>query len=565
MQKLKLKTILLWLVAALATLLSVLGCGGGSSSSGAASLDLFITDDLTPDYTGVWVKVYKGSLGKADGSSTIVFESAEGLPVNLRQLNDGTARFLLLAPGRVPEGTYDKVEVILDKTVTLVATGSGATTTANFPNTYDTTDGKSRISLTLDPNLTVPGPNRLVIDFDLKNWTVTGGVVTPVVKRHDGSGLDDPSRHEKFEFKGVIADLSGPTPPQTFVLRLRNGGTITVETNTETDIFIEGGATTGGNLVNGLKAEVYGSFDPATRRVVARVVKAEVGDEDDDEREEAKIVGPAFDPNLSVGTFKIRPRIIRGAVPKGDVVDVATMSTTKFKGRRGATLTKDQFFAAFENVGSEPVVQVEGVYNAETNTITAKSCHIESDAGMGDAEAKGETAEPNAALKKFKLFVFEANGFSFGSEAITVQATENARYFGVNDQSISAAAFFEALAAGSKKVEVEGGFRDGVFYAGKLELEGEDDSTAEAKGHTVQPNAELGTFKLEVTESEGFTRPEGKLPVALLEGARITNKRGEEITKAQFFAILGERSQIVKAEGSFVDGVLKATKVRILD
>lgn len=563
MQKLKLKTILLWLVAIMATLLSVLGCGGGSSSSGTASLDLFITDDLTPDYTGVWVKLYKGSLGKADGSSTTVFESAEGLPVNLRQLNDGTARFLLLAPGRVPEGTYDKVEVILDKTVTLVATGSGATTTANFPNTYDTTDGKSRISLTLDPNLTVPGPNRLVIDFDLKNWTVTGGVVTPVVKRHDGSGLDDPSRHEKFEFKGVIGDLSGSLPPQTFTLRLRTGGSITVETTVETDIFIEGGATAGGNLANGLKAEVYGTFDPASRRLVARVVKAEVEDEDD--RDEAKIVGPGFDTNPTGGTFSIRPRFIRGAVPKGDVVNVATTETTKFKGRRGATLTKDQFFAAFVNVGSEPVVQVEGIYNAETNTITAKSCHIESDAGRGDAEAEGESAEPNAQLRKFKLFVFEANGFDFGSEAINVQAVEDAKYYGVNDQLISATAFFEALAAGSKKVEIKGGFRDGVFYAGKLELEGEDDSSAEAKGQTVQPNAELGTFKLEVTESEGFTRPEGKLPVEILAGARITNKRGEEITKADLFTKISEQSQLVKAEGTFVDGVLKAVKIRVLD
>lgn len=563
MQKLKLKTILLWLVAAMATLLSVLGCGGGSSSSGTATLDLFITDDLTPDYTGVWVKVYKGSLGKADGSFTTVFESAEGLPVNLRQLNDGTARFLLLAPGRVPEGTYDKVEVILDKTVTLVATGSGTTTSANFPDTYDTTDGKSRIGLTLDPNLTVPGPNRLVIDFDLKNWTVTGGVVTPVVKRHDGSGLDDPSRHEKFEFKGIIADLSASLPPQTFALRLRTGGTITVETTVVTDIFIEGGATAGGNLANGLKAEVYGSFDPATRRLVARVVKAEVEDQDD--RDEAKIVGPGFEPNAGDGSFKIRPRFIRGAVPRGDVVNVATTSGTKFKGRRGTTLTKDQFFAAFVNVGSEPVVQVEGIYTPETNTITAKSCHIESDAGMGDAEAEGETAEPNAQMKKFKLFVFEASGFDFGSEAITVQAVDGAKYYGVNDQLISATAFFEALAAGSKKVEVKGGFRDGVFYAGKLELEGEDDSSAEAKGQTVQPNAELGTFKLEVTESEGFTRPEGKLPVQILEGARITNRRGEEMTKAAFFEALGERSRFVKAEGSFVDGVLKAIKVRWLE
>jgi hypothetical protein len=547
----------------MATLLSVLGCGGGSSSSGTATLDLFITDDLTPDYTGVWVKVYKGSLGKADGSSTTVFESSEGLPVNLRQLNDGTARFLLLAPGPVPEGTYDKVEVILDKTVTLVATGSGTTTTANFPDTYDTTDGKSRIGLTLDPNLTVPGPNRLVIDFDLKNWTVTGGVVTPVVKRHDGSGLDDPSRHEKFEFKGIIADLSGLLPPQTFALRLRTGGKITVETTVETDIFIEGGATAGGNLANGLKAEVYGSFDPATRRLVARVVKAEVEDEDD--RDEAKIVGPGFEPNVGDGSFKIRPRFIRGAVPRGDVVNVATTSGTKFKGRRGATLTKGQFFAAFVNVGSEPIVQVEGIYTPETNTITAKSCHIESDAGMGDAEAEGETAEPNAQLKKFKLFVFKASGFDFGSEAITVQAVDGAKYYGVNDQLISATAFFEALAAGSKKVEVKGGFRDGVFYAGKLELEGEDDSSAEAKGQTVQPNAELGTFKLEVTESEGFTRPEGKLSVQILEGARITNRRGEEMTKAAFFEALGERSRFVKAEGSFVDGVLKAIKVRWLE
>ena len=456
-------------VLALGALIGAQGCGGSSSGSGGTgNFQLFLTDDLHAGYSGVWVKVYKAQVKNSAGVSTTLFESTTGTTINLRQLNDGASRFLLLAPGVLPDGTYNKIEFVLDKSVTLVASPSGVSSTGSFPASLDdSTVGRSKLEINLSPALVVPGATRVCIDFDLRNWTFVSGVVTPVLGVHPGTGLDDSSRHERFEFKGLIRDLSGVAPTQTFILGLRTGGSVAVSTDVNTSIVGDGASALG----NGLKAEVYGDYNPTTKTVAARVIKLESEFED-----EAKAIGPALNVVELSNTFDVNPKFTRGFAPQGEKVGVVTNpATTRFRGNHGTTLTSAQFYAAVVAAGANAIVEVEGTYNSATHSIAAKSVHIENESELGGDEAKGSSSEPNLGAKTFKITVSEHEGFDVPEGGIiNVKVTPATRFRNANGSEMSLAGFYEVLAGGSRIVKVEGIFRDGVFNAGKAEFRNTD-------------------------------------------------------------------------------------------
>ena len=456
-------------VLALGALIGAQGCGGSSSGSGGTgNFQLFLTDDLHAGYSGVWVKVYKAQIKNSAGASTTLFDSVAGTTINLRQLNDGASRFLLLAPGTLPDGTYNKIEFVLDKAVTLVATPSGTSTNGNFAAALDdSTAGRSKLEINLSPALVVPGATRVCIDFDLRNWTFVGGIVTPVLGVHPGTGLDDSSRHERFEFKGLIRDLSGLAPTQTFILGLRTGGSVAVSTDANTSIVGDGASALG----NGLKAEVYGDFNPTTKTVAARVIKLESEFED-----EAKAIGRALNVVELSNSFDVNPKFTRGFAPQGEKVGVVTNpATTRFRGNHGTTLTSAQFYAAVVAAGANAIVEVEGTYSSGTNSITAKSVHIENESELGGDEAKGASSEPNIDAKTFKITVSEHEGFDVpGGGIINIKVTPGTRFRNVNGSEMTLAGFYEVLAGGSRNVKVEGIFRDGVFNAGKAQFRNSD-------------------------------------------------------------------------------------------
>jgi hypothetical protein len=441
----------------------MLGCGGSGGGGGSSTFQLFVTDDLHPGYSGVWVKIFKANLKDASGASVQVFNSTDGLTVNLRDLHDGAARFLLLAPGQVPDGTYNKVVFELDKSVTLVAKPSGAVSTANFPNSLDSTVvGHSDLSVDLSPTLIVPGAPRLVIDFDLKNWIVAGGVITPVLNHHNGNGLDDPDRHHRFEFKGFISNLAGVAPNQTFSLALRNGGTVSVSTDDTTQIIGDANVNT---LSNGLRVEVYGAFNPLTGKIAAKIVRAE-SDFDDDQKAIGFISNPSF-ANLN---FELAPSFTRGFVPQGEKIIVQTNGSTRYRGRHGSTLTATQFYDALVASGPNVLVEAEGIYNSGSNTMTAKSVHFESESDMGEDEGKGTTSSPNSEAGTFSVSLTEFEGFSPPGGLLPVIVSPNAEFRGSNGNSITKSAFFEIITSGSKTVDFKGAYANNIFTASRVRL-----------------------------------------------------------------------------------------------
>lgn len=444
-----------------ALLAVIFGCGGGGGSSSA--MDMFITDGPIDGYNHVWVKVFKAEIYNTSGESTTIFESTDGLTVDLRALNDGAARFLLLAPCRIPDGTYNKVEFTLDKGVTMVDT-SGGSLDVSFPAGLDVPTGKSKLELNLTPPITLPGSPNLVVDFDLSTWDLTGSVLTPNLKVHTGTGLGDINRHEKFEFHGIVGGLSGVSPDQQFSLSLRTGGEVGVNTDSSTAILFHDGITA---LGNGNKVEVYGIFDPTTKRINAKIIKVE-GTFD----QQPKAIGNAHHSDVFQQTFKLTVKVARGFAPAGEYIRVQTTDdTTTFRGRHGAIITKEEFYAAVSDLGDASVVEVEGTYTKETNIFLATQVHIEDPANIGQMEARGTTGEVFVENDKFRFSVTEVQGFSPppGIE-ILVKAMVGAEFKGPEGEVLTKTQFFTAISESSKTVKVHGAWNGDFFRATRLEI-----------------------------------------------------------------------------------------------
>ena len=447
-------------------LFNIGGCGGSGGGILGSAFSMFATDDANTNYTGVWVKVYSIDVKNSTGGSVNIFTSATGLTVNMRALNDGAAKFLLLAPGQLPNGTYNKVNFELDKSVTLVATGSGVSSTANFPDALNaTTTGHSNLSVDLAPALTIPGATKVIVDFDLKNWTVAGGIITPVLKIHDGTGFTDPTRHEQYDFEGAVTGLTGTAPTQSFTITLHQGGTVIVNTDATTTINGENGLTT---LANGQKVEVFGAFDPTTSTIAAKIIHVDGSSTNNDGV--AKAVGTASAGDPVAQTFTLAPKCTRGFAPQGATITVSTSSTTVYHGAHGATLTETQFYTALAGAGANATAEARGTFDAASNTLTATSVSIESESDMGDAEAQGTASAGDSVAGTFQLTATQTHGFTAPGGPISVTLASDVQIRGSHDTHLTNSDFFTAIAAGSVKVQIQGSFSNSVFTATEIQV-----------------------------------------------------------------------------------------------
>ena len=349
------------------------GCGGsGGSSANGTNLALFVTDDLNTGYDHVWVTIKEVSLQKVGGGFTTVFSNATGVAVDLRSLRDASGRkFKFLGCDDDLSGQYSSVVVTLDDDVVLYPTGA--------------TTGLSRVfagsvagEKTLSANFPAQGfgveDDDFVIDFTLATWNENGSEVTDasiaVLPEGDEDELEDEGRHEEDDYEGLVSNLSGIAPDQSFTLT-HDGESFQVQLNSQTEIDEdddEGPLP----LQNGVKVEVEGYFDPVLNVLVA--TKLEVEDEDDEDGPEVE--GNALNVNASEHTFDVAVEETDNLLPTGDPVHVVTTGTTLYRLPDETWVDAEAFFAA---LGSGDEVEVEGTYNPGTNTLTATKVKFESE------------------------------------------------------------------------------------------------------------------------------------------------------------------------------------------
>ena len=475
------------------------GCGGGGggssplssapppSQTASAVVGVFATDSFSEAYDHVWVTIHQVEVESSNGTAQTVFDDAQGKTIDLKTLRDATGqRFALLGAGKIDASTATGIKVTIDNSVLLFPAGasSGQATPVDDAVAHDG-QGHAVLSFPLTaPRSLGSGHDDLVVDFDLADFTVSGGKVRPVVKEGAKAGLDDPSRHEREEYKGVLSQLSGASPAFTFTLT-REGSTISVVTDAQTTFFNADG-TPNPKLAEGQTVAVRGLFDVPAQRLTASEVKIRPAG---GEQEPAEVEGVPGAVNAGAGTFTLTAHQVERLVPMQTTVNIVTGSSTVFRAKGGITLTAADFFAG---LATAQAVEVEGTYDAASNTLTATRAKLENEAegghgggagggaGGGDhgGAASGVEAEGNATAIDASANTFllaspsEWEGFVPASGGVSVVTTASTVYGDGAGGALTAPQFFAGLAA-SPQVKVRGTLAGATVTASELTLHGE--------------------------------------------------------------------------------------------
>ncbi|SNZ11484.1 DUF4382 domain-containing protein [Hydrogenobacter hydrogenophilus] len=160
----------------LGSLLVSCGGGGGGGVSSTSSIPVYFTDDMSV-YPSILVKVYEVNLCSDNSCQQKVnlFTSQQGLQTNLAKLN-GVLQYITTA--NIPQGTYNRLEVVMDKNLTITDSNNVAHQAVftpmnekpNKPNTVqcDTQRCYIRFNGIVQPF----SMGKLVIDFVLKEFEV---------------------------------------------------------------------------------------------------------------------------------------------------------------------------------------------------------------------------------------------------------------------------------------------------------------------------------------------------------------------------------------------------------
>ena len=344
------------------------GCGGGSGSGLATRVAVLATDSLREDYDQVWATVTKIELlpSLSTDAAVTLFTDPNGRVLDLRSLRGAAGQFYtFLGEASVPAGRYTGVRVALASTLQLFATGSATATTASLA------EGSGSVVVPFAVPRSFGTGEELVLDFDLARFTLSAGRLTPALALGDGAGLTLAERHQNNDYHGLVVELKGLYPTQTFTLNRGNGQSVSVVTTAATAIF-------GDNfLITGQVVVVEGRYNPQTNRIVASAIEIK-GSGEDDPSESVGLSRPmahgvARAINSDIGTFTITPHQARGFTLSQRTVNIITTPTTHLHTDGGRVKDKAAFFARLIKA---PHIKVEGTYDPVTNTLTAKHARL---------------------------------------------------------------------------------------------------------------------------------------------------------------------------------------------
>lgn len=359
---------------------ALFGCGGGSgttdtSAATAASVSLYVTDNLTLDYSEVWVTLYKVTTTDAAGQPVTLFDDPAGQVQNLRTLVGVGA---LLDSTQLPDGTYTGFIVTVGNAIDLVNT-SGLIS-AQFDSSAT---AAPTFDIAVDGSLTVTaGQNTAAaIDFDLAQFTydAASNQVSPVLVYQDPTQTDKLVR-TYAEVEGTVLSISNGTQ---FEMTLESGGNVTVNLHSSAVVYNEADNSTRTDtraMRVGGKVEVYGNFDDTTLALEAVDIKLDDGDESTAKLQEIEgriesITGTLVTLNISDADF----------MPGTDSLSFDTSAVTFTKGSADLLAT-----------GME--IQVKGDWDANSSSFIAKVLEIEGAPRSGEAALAGEFAEISGTL-----------------------------------------------------------------------------------------------------------------------------------------------------------------------
>lgn len=437
-----------WLLAivALACTLFVTACGGsggGSGAGSAATMQLFAVDDMNTGYDHVWVTIDKVDLVGAS-STTNIFDatSSGGKVVDLRSLHDSSgARFLLLGGHSTPPGTYTGINITVSPNLTVVPTGASTGVSATFAGSSGST---FVMSLAFPSSTNISSTNKVVVDFNLANWNLSGNSVSATNNAFLALGstatLGDGSRHEPSDYDGSVSGTSGTAPTQTFTLT-EGQNSINVATSASTTITNSDGSANP-TLGDGEKVDVVGTFDTTNNVLNATSIRIHIGGDQSHAPMVHGIVS-AFDPVANTVTVQLHD--CDGFLPTMTSVTINVSSSTTFFGPSGVTDTHDQFFA--DLVANTSKVYAMGSLSG--STFTAAKIQLEgSQNGPEQLAVHGAASNVNATAFTFDVTPSQWEGDeSLSSKVVLHIAVNSSTKFITSGGATDEATFFASLAS----------------------------------------------------------------------------------------------------------------------
>lgn len=429
-------------------------------------MSVFVSDTFRDDYTQVWGTVFRIEVTNPDGSAATLFNDAAGKVFDFKRLRDGSgARFAFVNQANIPPGPWNRIRLTLGSTMRCVPVGQTTATTFNLVGDSAAVGGQVTVTRNLPaPKIFLEDEN-FIVDFDLANFVIAGSNITPSIIEGDDSNIDSLNRHEEDDIEGTISALTGIAPNQEFDLELGASRIIRVRLSSSTTVRNDSGAPNP-TLSTGRRVEVRGVFDVTNQVVRASDVKIE--DEQGEDGPEAK--GTPSQVNAQSRTFRIATTRVFGFVPPGTTVNVVTTNTTTFRNDGGLQITEQDFYAGLLLMGT--LVEVEGTYNSETNTITARKAKLDDeDDDANEVEANGAVLTASNTGSIITMTVSSFFGWSFPGGNLTVNLNQNTTFKNDAGETISRVAFFDAISAGSL-IEAEGTVVNGnTILAKKLKLD----------------------------------------------------------------------------------------------
>jgi len=434
------------LLASIVGSLLLTGCGGGGSAAGGGgggNMSLFAVDDMNTGYDHVWVTIDKVDLVGA-GSTTNVFDATAsgGKVVDLRTLHDGNgARFLLLGGCNTPAGSYTGINITLAPSVTVVPTGASTGVAATFSGATGPT---FVMSLTF-PAQNISSTNKVVVDFNLANWTLSGTTVSAPNNAYlalgSTTGITDPTRHEPSDYDGAVSGVTGSAPTQTFTLT-DGSHSMNVATSASTVLTNSDGSSNPA-LDNGEKVDVVGTYDTTNNVLNATNIRIHIGS-DRSHAPMAHGLVTAFDPVANTITVAVHD--CDEFQPTSTSLTINVDANTLFFGPTGVTDTHDQFFAALVANTSK----VYAIGNLNGSTFTATKIEIQGDGSGHELAVHGPASNVNATAFTFDVTASQSEGDDeVGSTTVLHVVTNSNTKFVNSGQLVDQPTFFNSLSTQS--------------------------------------------------------------------------------------------------------------------
>jgi hypothetical protein len=439
-----------WLISLLTVLVVgvVIGCGGsggggGSTSSGSS---IFLQDDMNVGYSHVWVTIDSVSLVK-NGVAKTVFDdtSAGGKVVDLSSMHDANGALFLLLGQAPPAGPFQSATVTVASTLSVVPTGTNVAVDATFQGATGPTFA---MSLNLGNSNAAPLPSALLIDFNLKNWTLNGTVVSApnnaFLSAGIWAGFATPGRILSDDYLGKVSSLTGTAPNQTFTL---SGPTqVAVQTSSSTVIFNADG-TPNASLSTaesaGDFAVVTGSFDAMAKVIDATSIKLVAPT---DNTLAPGVGGIVQSDDATAGTIVIQVANVDNWMPTTQTLTINVGSSTSLIDGAGVSDTSSQFFTAL-TPGTTKIFASGAISNGVMTAGSVRIVNPSSSSGTGggkggEAAFMGSVSNVNASEGTFDLQISAWEGLWAGSLTTIHVTTNSSTVFGPGE---SETAFFEGL------------------------------------------------------------------------------------------------------------------------